>query len=144
MIDVNLGDVVEVLDPLFTPTMFQLRRSVLFAVLPSVQYRGIFVGCGRCSHGGAHNLQQLSKSLGIKNHVLRNDHHLRHLARRNNTRTCLLFFQLPRANSHRRRCRVKQHETMRLQLPWLFSFFFSSRSLVFLSFMSYLCPRGRP
>ena len=37
MTDVNLGDAVEVLDPLFSPTMFQLRRSVYFVVLPSVQ-----------------------------------------------------------------------------------------------------------
>ena len=42
MTDVNLGDVVEVLDPLFSPTVYQLRRSVYFVVLPSVQCRGVF------------------------------------------------------------------------------------------------------
>ena len=36
MTDVNLGDVVEVLDPLVSPTVYQLRRSVYFVVLSSV------------------------------------------------------------------------------------------------------------
>ena len=36
MTDVNLGDVVEVLDPLVSPTVYQLRLSVHFVVLPSV------------------------------------------------------------------------------------------------------------
>ena len=39
--DVNLGDVVEVLDLLVSSTVYQLRRSVYFVVLPSVQYRGV-------------------------------------------------------------------------------------------------------
>ena len=42
MTDVNLGNVVEVLDPLLSPTVYQLRRSVYFVVLPSVQYRSVF------------------------------------------------------------------------------------------------------
>ena len=42
MTDVNLGDAVEVLDPLVSPTVYKLRRSVYFVVLPSVQCRGVF------------------------------------------------------------------------------------------------------
>ena len=42
MTDVNLGDVVGVLDPLFSPTVYQLRSSVYFVVLPSVHERGVF------------------------------------------------------------------------------------------------------
>ena len=37
MTHVNLGDVVEVLDPLVSPTVYQLRRSVYFVVMSSVQ-----------------------------------------------------------------------------------------------------------
>ena len=54
MADVNLGDVVEVLDPLFSPTVYQLRSSVYFVVLSSVQCRGVFVSfrCASfCIHG---------------------------------------------------------------------------------------------
>ena len=42
MTDVNLGDAVE-LDPLFSPTVYQMRSSVYFVVLPLVQYGGVFV-----------------------------------------------------------------------------------------------------
>ena len=42
MSDVNLGDVVEVLGPLVSPTVYQLRLSAYFVVLPSVHYRGVF------------------------------------------------------------------------------------------------------
>ena len=51
---VNLGDVVEVLDPLFSPTVYQLRLSVYFVVLPSVKYRGVFAAfqySSFCIHG---------------------------------------------------------------------------------------------
>ena len=36
MTDVNFGDAVEVLDPLVSPSVYQLRH---FVVLPSVHYR---------------------------------------------------------------------------------------------------------
>ena len=36
MTDVNLGDVVEVLDPLVSPTVYHLRRSEHFVFLPWV------------------------------------------------------------------------------------------------------------
>ena len=55
MTDVNLGDVVEVLDPLFSPTVYHLRRLVYFVVLPSVQNRGVFVSF-RCPSSGIHGL----------------------------------------------------------------------------------------
>ena len=42
MTDVNLGDVVEVLYPLVSPTVYQLRLSVHIVVLPSVHKRGVF------------------------------------------------------------------------------------------------------
>ena len=42
MTDVNLGDAVEVLDPLVSPTVYQLRLSVHFVVLPSVHQRVVF------------------------------------------------------------------------------------------------------
>ena len=42
MTNVNLGAVVEVLDPLVSPTVYQLRRSAYFVVLPSVQFRSVF------------------------------------------------------------------------------------------------------
>ena len=54
MTDVNLGDVVEVLDPLVSPTVCQMRLSVHFVVLPSVNYRGVFAAfqCSSfCIHG---------------------------------------------------------------------------------------------
>ena len=54
MTDVNLGDVVEVLDPLVSPTVYQLRRSVYFVVLPSGQKRGVcaaFQYSSFCIHG---------------------------------------------------------------------------------------------
>ena len=54
MTDVNLGDVVEVLDPLASPTVFQLRLAVHFVVLLSVHYRGAFAAfqCfSFCIHG---------------------------------------------------------------------------------------------
>ena len=41
MTDVNLGDVVEILDLLISPTVYQLGLSVYFVVLPSVQQRGV-------------------------------------------------------------------------------------------------------
>ena len=43
MTDVNLGDVVEVLDPLYSPTVYQLRSAICFVVVPSVQCRRVFV-----------------------------------------------------------------------------------------------------
>ena len=49
MTDVKIGDVVEVLDQLVSPTMHQLRRSIFFVFLPSVQYRGKFAAVFRCS-----------------------------------------------------------------------------------------------
>ena len=54
MTDVNLGDVVEVLDPLVSPTVYHLRRSEHFVFLPSVQYRGVYAAfqCSSfCVHG---------------------------------------------------------------------------------------------
>ena len=54
MTDVNLGDVVEVLGPPFSPTVYQLRRSENFVVLPSVQNRGAvaaFQYPSFCIHG---------------------------------------------------------------------------------------------
>ena len=54
MTDVNFGDVVEVLDPLYSPTVYQLRSSVYFVVLLSVLYRGVFVSLrctSSCIHG---------------------------------------------------------------------------------------------
>ena len=39
MTDFNLGDAVEVLDPLVSTSVYQLRLSVYFVVLPSVHYR---------------------------------------------------------------------------------------------------------
>ena len=38
----KVHDVVEVLDPLFSATVYQLRRSGYFVVLPSVQKRSEF------------------------------------------------------------------------------------------------------
>ena len=54
MTDVNLGDAVEVLDPLVSPTVYRQRRSVYFVVLPSVQDRGVFAAfqySSFCIHG---------------------------------------------------------------------------------------------
>ena len=54
MTDVNLGDVVAVLDPLVSPSVYQLRLSVYFVVLPSVHYGGVFAAfqCSSfCVHG---------------------------------------------------------------------------------------------
>ena len=54
MTDVNLGDVVEVLDPRPSPTVRQLRSPENFVVLSSVQKRGVFVSfrCpSSCIHG---------------------------------------------------------------------------------------------
>ena len=42
-------------------------------------------GGDRGSPGGGHNLEQLSKSLGIDNHVLIDNHQLRHHVRHSNT-----------------------------------------------------------
>ena len=42
MTNVDLGDVVEILDPLNSPSVYQLRLSVYFVVLPSVPYRSVF------------------------------------------------------------------------------------------------------
>ena len=53
MTDVNLGDVVWVLDPLFSPTVDQLRLSVNFVVLPSVQYTGVLAAF-QCSSSCIH------------------------------------------------------------------------------------------
>ena len=41
MLDVNRGDVVEVLDVRLRPTDRHLRRSVCFVILPSAQFRGV-------------------------------------------------------------------------------------------------------
>ena len=54
MTDVNLGNVVELLDLLVSPTVYQLRRSVYFVVLPSIQYTGViaaFQYLSFCIHG---------------------------------------------------------------------------------------------
>ena len=40
----NLGDVVEVLDILLSPVVYQLRLSVYLVILPSVQFRGVLAG----------------------------------------------------------------------------------------------------
>ena len=45
---VDLGDVVEVLDPLVSPSVYQLRFSENFVVLPSAPYRSVFAAF-RCS-----------------------------------------------------------------------------------------------
>ena len=54
MNDVNLGGVVEVLDLLVSPSVYQLRLSVYFVVLPSsifeVNLRLVFVAPS-CIHG---------------------------------------------------------------------------------------------
>ena len=62
--DVNLGDVVEVLDPLFSPTVYQLRSWVCFVVLRSVQYRGVFVSF-RCSSSCIHGFLMIHLSLVV-------------------------------------------------------------------------------
>ena len=41
MTDVNLGEVVEVLDPLFSQTVYQLISSVYFVVLPSAKKKSM-------------------------------------------------------------------------------------------------------
>ena len=64
MTDVNLEDAVEVLDPLFSPTVYQSRSSVYFGVLPSVQYRGVFVSF-RCSSSYIHGFLMIHLPLVV-------------------------------------------------------------------------------
>ena len=54
--DVNLGDIIKILDVLFSRTMHQLRSSVdlVLVVLPLVQYRGKFAAVFRCSSSCVH------------------------------------------------------------------------------------------
>ena len=54
MTDVDLGDVLEVLDPLVGPSMYQLTFSVYLVFLPKVPYRNVFAAfqySSFCIHG---------------------------------------------------------------------------------------------
>ena len=64
MTDVNLGYVVEELDPLFSPTVYQLKSPVYFVVLSSVQYRGVFVSF-RCTSFCIHGFLMIHQALVV-------------------------------------------------------------------------------
>ena len=52
--DVDLGNVVEVLDPLISPSVYQMRFSVYFVILPTVPYLNVvaaFQHSSFCIHG---------------------------------------------------------------------------------------------
>ena len=54
MNNVDLGDVVEVLDPFVSPSVYQLIFSVYFVILPSVPDRSVFapfLHSSFCIHG---------------------------------------------------------------------------------------------
>ena len=54
MTNVDLGNVVEVLDPLVSPSVYQQGFSVYFVILPTVPYRSVFAAfqpSSFCIHG---------------------------------------------------------------------------------------------
>ena len=71
------------------------------------------VGGDRQSHSGAHHLEKLSKSLGIDNHVLINNHQLRSHVRHTATRG-LAAFHMHLIQQSSEALPRQQHETMRI------------------------------